>query len=302
MGEPENDGADGSVAAFSAVNVPPAMPATLDDSESRVHKSAPTTPKPAAADVMVDVEPSDQPSGKQLDRSPSGSRRPTPAPTAATDEPPVSHPMTTTTSASSRQESPTQAVGYGTRSRNRGGNRPNYAEDVEMDFEKPQVLDTQSPALSSESVPEVASRESPAPPAVKKQSAASNGWSAMNTNTGSVSASVSGSGIPGTSTFSANPNVTVPHARKRKAAHAQPATNGSSPAQPAQPAQPAPSRRNASAAISTVSTAASRESNLYSFRKSHALLNKAGKLVADDGTTFAKDGMLPPPRDARERP
>src|SRR6266480_2034992 len=50
-----------------------------------------------------------------------------------------SHPMTTSTSTSSHlsnKDSPPPQTGYGTRSRNRpGAPRPNYAEDVEMDFE-----------------------------------------------------------------------------------------------------------------------------------------------------------------------
>jgi len=196
-----------------------------------------------------------------------------------TSTPAQSHPMTTSTSTSSHlsnKDSPPPKTGYGTRSRNRpGAPRPNYAEDVEMDFEMaPQAngRDHSSMDLSSNSPPAIELRQSPTLPS-KRGNQTSNGWNALNNNSSS---------IPGMSHFPANPNARVPHSRKRKAAEAS-AGQSQSPA-PATQTLTRRSQANAAQIHPPV-----RESNMLSFEKYRAIL-KHGKLVADDGSSFSVNG------------
>jgi hypothetical protein len=202
--------------------------------------------------------------------------------TSTPAEPVQSHPMTTTTSTSSHlsnKDSTPPQTGYGTRSRNRpGAPRPNYAEDVEMDFEMaPQTngRDHSSMDLSSNSPPAIESRQSPAPSS-KRGNQTSNGWNSLNNNSSS---------IPGTSLFSANPNARVPHSRKRKATEAQSTGVGQSQS-PAPTTQTVTRRTHANA---TQINPPMRESNMLSFDKHRAIL-KHGKLVADDGSSFSVNG------------
>jgi hypothetical protein len=189
-------------------------------------------------------------------------------------------PMTVTTSNSSHHdstESPSSklAMHYGTRSRNKPASaRPNYAEDVEMDFEQPPPQ-ARNRDVSPSGSPTVASRESPAPTATQKRApSVSNGWSTVNST----------SPIPGTSTFSANPNANLP--KKRKSA---PSSSGNPNGNLAQSAQASSVTRRAANA-----SAQSKDgglSNLYTFEKCQGRL-KIGKLVADDGTVFCVNGKI----------
>lgn len=199
-------------------------------------------------------------------------------------EPAQSHPMTAITSTSSHlsnKDSTPPPAAYGTRSRNRpGAPRPNYAEDVEMDFETaPQANggDHSSMDLSSHSPPAIDSRQSPGPGGIKRGTPATNGWNALNSNPS----------IPGTSLFSANPSARMPHGKKRKAAEVQGNDTGHS-------QNPAPSSqamtRRANAAAVNASNSIVPENNMFSFDKCRAVLNKQGKLVADDGTVFSVNG------------
>lgn len=148
------------------------------------------------------------------------------------------------------------ATHYGTRSRNRpSSSRPNYAEDVEMEFE-----------------------QAPQPPQIRK----GDGSQSPSSTSQKRNASAGNNGnspIPGTSTFSANPNVNVP--KKRKAA------GGNS----TQPTQPSSGTRRAAANLSSQSKEG-RLSNMYSFERCGGRL-KNGKLVADDGTAFCVNGTPP---------
>ncbi|KAF2675372.1 hypothetical protein BT63DRAFT_474995 [Microthyrium microscopicum] len=214
--------------------------------------------------------------------APSASHTPNP------DDIPQSHPMTASNSASSHQSASKDAAaqaqaagGYGTRSRNKPGiSRINYAEDVEMDFEQSAAAAAAAAANNGNhdsSLPEsptAASRTSPAAPAAQKRLSSSNngnGWSPVNVN----------SSIPGTSTFSANPNLNVP--KKRKAAQAS--TNQGQVVQ--QQAAQAHSRR----ANPSVSARETRGSNMFSFERTKAKLQK-GSLVADDGTVFSVNDFV----------
>jgi hypothetical protein len=192
---------------------------------------------------------------------------------SAAEEPGQSVPLTAT-SDSSHHSSPgasgPSATHYGTRSRNRAS-RPNYAEDFEMDFEKPVHANARRPSRSGS--PPAASRHSPPPPAGSKGGS----WNAVNNTANGNSSS-----IPGTSTFSANPSVSVP--KKRRAA--QNASGAQSALAPA-------AHGHSSSRRTTQSTKESR-SNMFSFERcQHKLKN--GKLVADDGTQFAVNGTLPAP-------
>jgi hypothetical protein len=187
-------------------------------------------------------------------------------------------PMTATTSSSSHHDSKEAnssskpPVHYGTRSRNKPASaRPNYAEDVEMDFEQapPQ---TRNREVSSSGSPPTTSRHSPTPASSQKRAVSnSNGWSSVNNN----------SSIPGTSTFAANPNANAP--KKRKPAASSSAAQNGNFAQSAQ-ASSVSRRANASTQLKENSL-----SNMYSFENCQAKL-KNGKLIADDGTVFCVNG------------
>jgi hypothetical protein len=128
---------------------------------------------------------------------------------------------------------------------------------------------------ASQSPPALPSRQSPTPPAKRSSTtagAAANGWSAVNGGNSS---------IPGTSTFSANPNANVP--KKRKSAAFNPSNNHNS------IAQAPPTHTSTRRAQAAASSKEARESNLFSFHKSGAKL-KNGTLVADDGTVFSVNG------------
>jgi len=195
------------------------------------------------------------------------------------EDAPQSHPMTASNSNSSHQSSKeaaaAQAAHYGTRSRNRPS-RPNYAEDVEMDFEQAAHVNGNQAAVTAPSPPTPPSGLSPgasAPP--KHVASASNAWPSVNSN----------SSIPGTSTFSANPNATA--SKKRKAAHGSSGSQGNL----VQTAQAQAVSRRANTLAGARET---RETNMYSFDNTKAKLN-SGKLIADDGTEFCVNGKFHSP-------
>lgn len=205
------------------------------------------------------------------------------------DESAQSEPMTRLPSTSSQVSSKGPPVpvssSYGTRSRNRrGGDRPNYAEDVEMDFEMANQanLRPRNPSLSSledeaPSPPPLDSPQSPASATApsKRAAATSNGWNALNKEYN----------VPSTATISAAPTVPIP-SRKRKAA--------------------AVATQNIASGISSAPTAAqnglkkggiavlpphpSRETNMVTFENCNTTLNKDGHLVSDEGVVFAPNG------------
>ena len=232
---------------------------------------------------------------------------------------PTSQPMSKAPSSSStlnddpKDDQSSGPAAYGTRSRNRpNALRPNYAEDQDVDFEMPTLkADTfrrsASPDSSSKSrAPSEASRPpttlrlttNPAKnPATPLHSIASTENSLSNSpsdahnekkkrkversslpkstaNGANILASRE-SAIPGTSQFSAMPsdNAVVPPPKKRKTSDDQHNFSG-------------PTRRKASSSSHKI---ACRESCLFTFDKTGAVL-QSGKLVADDGTTYAPDG------------
>jgi hypothetical protein len=226
-----------------------------------------------------------------------------PSNTPLPEDAPQSHPMTASNSVSSNQDNATEKSqkslqAYGTRSRrNRPGTgRPNYAEDHDVEMEYEQNGHANGTRDSAASDPQTAvSRQSPAPataaaavaaaPTQKRvtSGAAPNGWAAVNnalSNNKEPSAS-----IPGTSTFSANPNVNVPRKRKAGGAVQNAATSHGT----LQTAQTTTVSRRANASAATTGARDARQNGMYSFSKTQAKLQN-GNLVADDGTVFSVNG------------
>jgi hypothetical protein len=279
----------GEASSFRAVNHP-SMEAARGEENAQSSAEKPT----AVADDVSSSKIADKPSGTRTS-TPAAStdlRQPVQSATdtqPAAEQPPQSQPMTATTSASShtsaKEANAAGAAPYGTRSRNRPGTtRPNYAEDVEMDFEMTQAQ-TNGTISEAPSRGSVASdnRQSPSVGGRKSNGA---GNSASNAAWGSSTPITKDttSTIPGTSTFSANPNLNPapqPKRRKNAANHAPANGNASSSLMPSQ----ATTRR------STAATAANsaRETNMMTFEKSRAML-KNGKLDADDGTSLSVNG------------
>ncbi|KAK5172320.1 putative PHD type zinc finger protein with BAH domain-containing protein [Saxophila tyrrhenica] len=159
---------------------------------------------------------------------------------------------------------------YGTRSRNRGGNaRPNYAEDQEMDFE-----------YSSSTA---ATKKKPAPDSATPTSTSQNTSEAKRAR---EFAHLIGNGTPTsaaeTAGKEATPTAAMNPSKKRKAA-GPPATLTQTQTPPAATNSPLPT---ASRKIAPPSATA-RETNIMSFSKHRACLNKKGDLIADDGTKLS---------------
>ncbi len=173
---------------------------------------------------------------------------------------------------------------YGTRSRNRAGTRPNYAEDRELDTEY-EWSSTKKPHTS------LASSAS-----AQMQSADSERLSGISTRRSSTTASTTAANkqagittpkeqIPGMSSFLLNPETTTsapPQSRKRKAPGSH--VTSSAPNGGDQAAS-LPRKQASTATVNSIW-----ETNMMSFEGSQAYL-KDGKLMADDGTTLEVNGM-----------
>ncbi|TAQ89792.1 hypothetical protein B7494_g1901 [Chlorociboria aeruginascens] len=197
-----------------------------------------------------------------------------------------SQPMTASNSTSSNPSSKDVggATAYGTRSRNRNGNsRPNYAEDKELDVDFEMTPSTKEShgrksARTGETAPildsvrATSSTRKIAAPDIDQSNVIQNNYKEQ---------------IPGTSTFSANPNVstnTTQPSKKRKAGGQLPAAGTSQFQQQQQSHQSIPvgqviTRRASMAAH----VAGVRDSNMLTFDECGGhLMNKT--LAADDGT------------------
>lgn len=204
-------------------------------------------------------------------------------PDEISSEPVQSVPMTASNSSSSEVGLVPDLLAagpYSTRSRGRNGaSRPNYAEDVEMDFEltspAPSAVKTATATASAKRNATSSLSSSPAATETEKGPAAS-------TRKGHATANVHASPaakdmIPGTSSFSANgvANGAVSAvSRKRKQPHGGASVNGST------------KRLNAS----SESQPNYRLSNMMTFENCGARLTKNGKLKADDGTILELNG------------
>ncbi|KAJ9231840.1 putative PHD finger and BAH domain protein [Paecilomyces variotii] len=197
-----------------------------------------------------------------------------------------SQPMTATMSSSSEvagndpaSNSNTPAP-YGTRSRGRNGApRPNYAEDRDIDMELELTSPAQKTGSSKRGATSGQITANGSPAAEQEKTPAGNTRRGQAPVNGTNGATNSKEAIPGTSTFSANPNAGnggSTASRKRK----QPASGtGSAPENTA----------GSSKKIFTTAPEGSRRangSNMMTF-ETHGAYLKNGKLKADDGTVLA---------------
>lgn len=162
------------------------------------------------------------------------------------------------------------ATAYGTRSRGRNAPRPNYAEDRDLDAD----IDLSAPNSKS------AKRNSGAPNNANGANLDEKTSSAPRKSlSNGQNANGAKDAIPGTSSFSARPDeVNGSNLRKRK-----------------QPASTPSSTPNSGGAVKKIFTSPPGDSegdyftNMVSFENSGPYLQD-GKLIADDGTTFALNG------------
>lgn len=175
---------------------------------------------------------------------------------------------------------------YGTRSRNRtSNNRPNYAEDREMDgeYDWPSNKKQQpsSTATGSTRLDEV----DKSGPSHRRRSVQGATGSAI-AKAGGAGAAASRDHIPGMSSFSVNSDTNTPsqsQSKKRK----QPGSRLTS-TNISGTSSVCSSHRVSSHTVP--GSVAGRESMMLTFEKSQAYL-KNGKLSADDGTRLAVNGM-----------
>ncbi|OAX83379.1 hypothetical protein ACJ72_02254 [Emergomyces africanus] len=205
-----------------------------------------------------------------------------------------SQPMTATTSSASSPasdvtpqnttaSSTTGAVPYGTRSRNRvGGARPNYAEDRDIDTEYEVTASLSRSGGSKKAASNV--NTSATSPSTDNDKAAGVNTRRNATTNGSSTVPQTKESIPGTSSFSANPNSTGTTATKKRK---QPGSHQTTPASSTPNATSLASTKKfiAPANVSpTYQKAHAR--NMMTFHNCRAYL-KQGKLKADDGTILS---------------
>lgn len=205
-----------------------------------------------------------------------------------------SEPMTRLPSTSSQVSSKEPPVpvssSYGTRSRNRrGGDRPNYAEDTEMDFEmanqaaaRPRNSEYLSDNSSNEEplsplspVPFGLPQSPPPAPAPPKRAAATNGWNALNKE----------ASVPSTSVATAAPTVPAPSRKRKAAAIASQNIASGNPSVPT-----AAQMGSKKGGLAALPTPPSRETNMVTFENCNTTLNKDGHLVSDEGVVYAPNG------------
>jgi hypothetical protein len=100
--------------------------------------------------------------------------------------------------------------------------------------------------------------------------------------------SVNGDSTPvaESSSMSANNSLGLPRKRKAATVATQNITISS------QPAPPVPPANVKKPTLTAIKTSTERETNMVTFEKCNARLNKSGLLVADDGQTFAPNGKF----------
>lgn len=169
---------------------------------------------------------------------------------------------------------------YGTRSRNRTSTRPNYAEDQEMDFEYSSSAATTGKKKASETSSSTTNTLTQASDTKRAPEVTS--FQAINGHGGSVA------GAGGKDSSASTPTATTTGtSKKRKAAgHAAAALQATTAS-----ATPPPVAARKPAAPAGLSSQA-RETNVMSFSKHRACLNKKGELIADDGTKLSVNGKL----------
>ena len=189
---------------------------------------------------------------------------------------------------------------YGTRSRHKpDSSRPNYAEDVEMDFEVPipnTANNTHNNAATTSTTPRkfsIASEGKASHRAAENDNTAPlRGGSRRSIGGRAVSPSASlsakGTATSDLGTLSAGGAQISINSKKRKApnGHDKTGSNNHGNSQSAYSHATATMTRRSSAIV----TASRRETNMMTFEKSKAML-KNGKLEADNGMSLSINGM-----------
>jgi hypothetical protein len=295
MGESENEGGESAKApSFQAINRKSMAGEGEGTSRSSNAPSREASRSFAAEDNHVGIN------GRAVSK-PSLSRLASPNPSTAgrtpvSDDSAQSGTVTRRASTSSQMSSNHPAApSYGTRSRNRpGAARPNYTEeDVEMDFEMQQPHEngshSRADSISGREAAEedlmdviapekrkAARNEKRVVSRVATNAAKTNGWTS--TNTGETTP------VADLSSVSASNTSTLPRKRKAAAVATQNITASSQPTPPAA----INGKKNG---ITVTKIAPERETNMVSFEKCNARLNKDGHLMSDDGVAFAPNGM-----------
>lgn len=202
-----------------------------------------------------------------------------------------SQPMTASMSSSSEvagndpASNSTTPAPYGTRSRGRnGGPRPNYAEDRDIDMDLELTSPAQKIGASKRGATSGHNTANGSPVAEQEKAPAGNTRRGQTSVNGTNAAAPSKDTIPGTSTFSANPNAsnggsTVSRKRKQPSSGTGLASDNTS--------------GSSKKIFTTAPEGSSRPngSNMMTF-EAHGAYLKNGKLKADDGTVLAVNGTL----------
>jgi len=168
---------------------------------------------------------------------------------------------------------------YGTRSRRTGNQRLNYAEDQDMEFEFTSAATTTSSKKATASSSAANAQSTNAPEAKRaKESANSTSVNGSAPLTHSSANHVAKEAVAGTSNATTNP-------KKRKAAGTPSTATATPPAAAGAPSGAGNMRKSA-----VVPSVLARDTNMMTFTKSRACLNKKGELSADDGTKLAVNG------------
>ena len=206
--------------------------------------------------------------------------------------------MTKSTSSASALASKESMAGpspYGTRSRNRGQARPNYAEDKDMDIEMydayPDKKDEEAKKTSRQPAAVTNGATDAAKPtgsASRKSAAQDDGKAGNSHATGN---GAKDSHANGSTNATGAGTTTSSNSKKRKAPTQSSTSNAhkESHVPTISASAPTGSKRGASNQTVTSNGRGYRETNLLSFEKSKAFL-KDGKLIADDGTELERNG------------
>ncbi|KAJ3566335.1 hypothetical protein NPX13_g7168 [Xylaria arbuscula] len=205
-------------------------------------------------------------------------------------------PMSKSNSAASSTLSKDAMAGpspYGTRSRNRGQARPNYAEDRDLDVEMEDAFPEKK-----EEEPKKGARQSNA---TTNGTGEASKATASSSRKGAAADDSKGSGSHGTgkdahsststTTGATGPTTSSGPSKKRKAATQSSTNNARSQAStptPTSTTSAATGTRRGAAQVAALPTVGYRETNMMSFEKCGAM-PKDGRLIADDGTVLEQN-------------
>ncbi|KAI1382223.1 hypothetical protein F4677DRAFT_19277 [Hypoxylon crocopeplum] len=247
------------------------------------------------------TEPSD--SGPAQHKSVSHASTPAPATqTAKPTHPKVSaenaatgsQPMTKSTSSGSNpsaKETMTGPSPYGTRSRNRGQARPNYAEDKDVDVDMYDAYPDKKEEEPKKSSRQISASANGNGDASKTTASTSRKGAALEDSKaggGSHATAKDSHSTNNANTNTASATTSSTTSKKRKAPTQSAASNAHSHATtpvPTAPTTTATRRSTASTVANTQATAGYKMTNMLSFEK-YGAIPKDGKMMADDGTVL----------------